>query len=55
VKRNPVAQLLAGAPFFGRQAADAVSMTCGIQGFLEPNPLAALGPNWPLVSSDIRN
>ncbi len=48
VKHNLFAQLLAGAPHFGRQAADALIMTCGIQGFFEPNPFAAFGLDWPL-------
>jgi NTE family protein len=50
VTHTPLARLAAAAPFFGPQAANMMTVTAGLSGFFEPNPLAFLGLDVPLGS-----
>jgi NTE family protein len=44
VQRRPFFQTMAALPFFGRLAANYLTVAGGIPGFFEPNPLAFFGP-----------
>jgi len=48
VRYNPLAQLLSSAPVVGPWAANALTISMGVRGFFEPNPLAFAGSHIPL-------
>jgi NTE family protein len=48
VGSNPVLEAAANVPGIGRAWANWLTLTTGISGFFEPNPLAFLGPHVPL-------
>jgi NTE family protein len=50
VQREPLAEIAGAASMFGPWVANAMTITCGVRGFFEPNPLAFLGMQVPLGS-----
>jgi NTE family protein len=50
VQREPLAEIAGAASMFGPWVANAITITCGVRGFFEPNPLAFLGMQVPLGS-----
>lgn len=50
VQGEPLRQIPGAASMFGSWAANAMTITCGVRGFFEPNPLAFLGMQVPLGS-----
>jgi NTE family protein len=50
VVHNPVLEALAGLPWIGAELPNWATVTSGIRGFFEPNPLAFLGRHVPLSS-----
>jgi NTE family protein len=50
VQREPLTQIPGAASMFGSWAANAMTISCGVRGFFEPNPLALLGMQVPLGS-----
>lgn len=48
VPNNPVLEAAANVPGLGRAWAHWLTLTTGISGFFQPNPLAFLGPHVPL-------
>jgi len=50
VRHPPLAQLVGAAPWFGAWAANAVTISAGVQGFFEPNPWALAGMHVALGS-----
>ena len=52
VQREPLAQIDGAASMFGPWVANAMTITCGVRGFFEPNPLAFLGMQMPVLSEN---
>ena len=52
VQREPLPPITGAASMFGSWAANAMTLTCGVPSFFEPNPLALLGMQVPLGSEN---
>lgn len=48
VEHDPMVSALGALPFIGPQLASMATMAGGLPAFFKPNPLAFLGPDWPL-------
>src|SRR5260221_13344496 len=47
IARDPMFDVLAGLPWFGRSLPNWATLTAGVAGFFKPNPLAFLGTHVP--------